>query len=175
VARRAPGDLLRSARGHDVPAGRAALGPEVDQPIRRLEDVKVVLDHDDGVTAGPEAEEDLEQSVDVGEVETGRRLVEEEEGLAGRGSGELERDLDPLGLPARKGRRALAELHVAETDVLQELEAMLDPSVIPEEVERLVDRHVEDVRDRLAFELHLEGLGVEPLAAALLARDVHVG
>src|SRR6266566_2562618 len=41
--------LLRdSARDHAA-ARVAALGPEVDHPVRRLHDVEVVLDHDDGV------------------------------------------------------------------------------------------------------------------------------
>src|SRR3954469_2603777 len=43
-----------------------------------------------------------------------------------------------------------------------------------EEVERLLDRHLEDVRDRLALEADVERLAVVALAVALLARDVHV-
>ncbi len=44
-----------------------------------------------------------------------------------------------------------------------------------EEVERLLDGHVEHVGDRLALEAHLERLAVVALAVALLARDVDVG
>src|SRR3954469_19730800 len=43
-----------------------------------------------------------------------------------------------------------------------------------EEVERLLDRHVEDVRDRLALEADVERLAVVALAVALLARHVDV-
>ena len=39
----------------------------------------------------------------------------------------------------------------------------------------LVDTHLEDVRDRLALELHLERLRVVALPLADLARDVDVG
>ena len=44
-----------------------------------------------------------------------------------------------------------------------------------EEVERLLDRHLEHVGDRLALEAHLERLAVVALAVALLARHVDVG
>jgi len=42
-------------------------------------------------------------------------------------------------------------------------------------LERLLDRHLEHVRDRLALEPDLERLAVVALAVALLAGDVHVG
>ncbi len=44
-------------------------GPEVDDPVGRLDDVEVVLDDEDGVAAVDEPMEDLEQLLDVGEVE----------------------------------------------------------------------------------------------------------
>ena len=44
-----------------------------------------------------------------------------------------------------------------------------------EELERLLDRHLEHVGDRLALEADLERLAVVALAVALLARHVHVG
>jgi hypothetical protein len=43
-----------------------------------------------------------------------------------------------------------------------------------EEVDGLLHRHVEHVRDRLALEADVERLAVVALAVALLARDVHV-
>jgi hypothetical protein len=44
-----------------------------------------------------------------------------------------------------------------------------------EEVQRLLDRHVEHVGDRLALEQHLERLAVVALALADVAGDVDVG
>ena len=157
------------------PPGVPAFWPEVDQPVGRLEHVHVMLDDDHRVPSRTKPEQHLEETVDVREVEAGRRLVEKVEGLPGRGLRELIGDLDPLGLPTRKRGRALAEPDVAQPDVDQELEARRDPSVVREERERFVHRHVEDVGDRLLLELHLEGLGVEPLPSAFLADNVNVG
>ncbi len=41
----AGGDLLGRAGGDDPSAGLAALGPEVDDPVGRLDHLEVVLDH----------------------------------------------------------------------------------------------------------------------------------
>ena len=76
------GDLLGRALGDDPAAAVPALGPEVDDPVRRLDHVEVVLDHEDRVAGVDEPVEDLEQLLDVGEVEAGRRLVEQVERLA---------------------------------------------------------------------------------------------
>src|SRR6202043_650803 len=43
--------LLRGARGHDFPAERPALGPQIDHPVCRLDNVEIMLDHHDGSAA----------------------------------------------------------------------------------------------------------------------------
>ena len=76
--------------------------------------------------------------------------------------------------PESVGRR-LPELDVAESDVGQRLHVPLDRRDVLEELERLVDAHLEDVGDRAALVLHLQRLAVVPAALADLARDVDVG
>ena len=129
----------------------------------------------DRVAAVDEPMEHLEELLDVGEVEPGRRLVEDVERPAGRPPRQLGRQLDPLRLAARQGRRRLAEMDVAQPDVVQRLELGRDVRHRREEVERLGDRHLEDVGDRLALEVDLERLAVVALALADLARHVDVG
>ena len=68
--------------GDDPAAAGAAFGAEVDDPVGRLDDVEVVLDHDHRVAQRREPVEDFEELADVVEVEAGRRLVEDVEGLA---------------------------------------------------------------------------------------------
>ena len=133
-----------------------------------------MLDDEDRVAAVDEAMEDLEQLLDVGEVEPGRRLVEDVERPAGRPPRQLGRQLDPLRLAARQRRRRLAEVDVAEPDVVERLELGPDVRHRREEVERLGDRHLEDVGDRPALVVDLERLAVVALALADLARDVDV-
>jgi ABC-type lipopolysaccharide export system ATPase subunit len=114
-------DVLRGSDGDDLAPGLAALGAQVDDPVRLLDHVEVVLDHDHRVTGVDESLERLEQLVDVGEMQPGRRLVENVERLARRDLAELGCELHPLCLAARQRRRRLAELDVVEADVVQGL------------------------------------------------------
>ena len=84
-------------------------------------------------------------------------------------------ELHALRLAARQRRRRLADLHVAEAHPLQRRELLADRGHRGEELDRLLDGHVEHVGDRLALELHLERLAVVALALADLAGDVDVG
>ncbi len=49
------GDAIGRALGDDLTAVRSSLRPEVDDPIGGLDDIQVVLDHDDGVARLDEA------------------------------------------------------------------------------------------------------------------------
>src|SRR5512135_1848248 len=71
--------VLGSALRDHAPAAVAAFGPEVDHPVGGLDDVEVVLDHDHGVAVVAQAVQHLQQQVDVVEVQSRRRLVEDEE------------------------------------------------------------------------------------------------
>jgi len=111
-----------------------------------------------------------EQLLDVGEVEAGRRLVEDvDAAVAGHVGGELE----PLPLAAGQGRERLAEAEVAEPDVGQPVEdgtrggrARLPGA---EELPGLGHRHREHLADVAAAEVVFQHRGVEPLPVALLA------
>src|SRR5712664_1044212 len=68
--------LLGSARRDDLPALVSSLGPQVDQPVRGLDDVKVVLDDQQRSAALQQLAERAEQLGDVVEMQTCRRFVE---------------------------------------------------------------------------------------------------
>src|SRR6185369_2987952 len=108
------------------------------------------------------------------EVQAGRRLIEDVQRLARRAPRQLRRQLDPLRLAARQRRGRLAEVDVAEADVEQRLELAGDLRNRSEELERLLDGHLEHVGDRAALVVDLERLAVIARALAHLARDVHV-
>ena len=76
------GDLLGRADGDDLAPGLATFRPEVDEVIGLLDHVEIVLDHEHGVAAVDEPLQHLEQLLDIGEVQSGRRLVEDVERLA---------------------------------------------------------------------------------------------
>ena len=171
----ARGDLLGRAGDDDLAAAVAALGTEVDDAVGGLDDVEVVLDDEHGVAAVDEALQHDEQLAHVVEVQAGGRLVEDVERAPGAAALQLARELHALRLAAGERRRRLAEVDVAETDVVERLELAPDRRDVLEEVERLLDRHVEDVADVLALVGDLERLAVVARALADLARHVDVG
>ena len=168
-------DSLGCPLAHDETTATAALGPEVDQPIRRLDHVEIVLDDENGVALVDQPREDRQQSVHVLEVQTSRRFVEQVHGVTRRTLGQLGRELDPLGLAARERRGTLPEPHVPETDVDERLHVSGDGRLVREEIERLRDRHVENLGDVLPLERDVEGVAVVPGPLAHLARHVDVG
>ena len=84
-------------------------------------------------------------------------------------------ELHALRFAAAQRRRRLAELDVAEADVLQRPKLVRDRRKVLEQRQRLIDGEVEHVGDRLAAVLDLERLAVVAAALALLARHVDVG
>ena len=105
----------------------AGLGAEVHDPIGVLDDLKIVLDHEQAFTGLDEALEDAQQLRHVVEVQAGGRLVEEMssaglvEGLRCR-STTVADEFEALRLAAGKRVERLAEAHVAEAHVGQRLE-----------------------------------------------------
>ena len=96
----APRDGFGSPLRHDAAPRLAALGPEVDYVIGRLDDVQIVLDDHDRVPLIDQLVQDVEQLVRVVEVQAGRRLVEDVERPAGAAPRQLLREFDPLRLAA---------------------------------------------------------------------------
>ena len=70
---------LGRSRRDQLPAFVARFGPEVDHPIGALDHFKVVLDHDQRVAALDQSLKQPHQDRDVVEMQSGRRLVEDEE------------------------------------------------------------------------------------------------
>ena len=77
--------------------------------------------------------------------------------------------------PPTERVRLLADMDVAEADLVQRDELVAHAGHRGEEVDAFLDRHVEHVGDRLALEQHVERLAVVALAVADVAGDVDVG
>ena len=58
-------DLLWCALGHDAAAAVAALRAEIDDPVGLLDDVKVVLDHQDSVAEFRQAAQNVKEFAHV--------------------------------------------------------------------------------------------------------------
>ena len=67
--------LGRAAR-HDVSASVSALRAEVDDVVGTLDDVEIVLNDHDGMSAFDECAEHVDEAADIVVVQAGGRLVE---------------------------------------------------------------------------------------------------
>src|SRR5213075_2947611 len=104
-----------------------------------------------------------------------RRLIQDVQGATRIPLGELSRELHALGFAAREGRRRLSEMDVSESYVVEQFEFRPDTRLMLEEIERLRDRQVEHIGDRLSFITDLQRFTIVPPAFTDLARDVDVG
>ena len=97
------------------PPSCAAFGAKVDDPVGRLDHLDVVFDHEHRVAGLDETVQHLQEQLDVGEMQPGRRFVEQIEGPAGALLDQFAGELDPLGLAAGERGRRLAELHIVQS------------------------------------------------------------
>src|SRR4051794_5939278 len=167
-------DLFRGSRGDDRSATSTALGSEIHDPIRRLDHVEIVLDHQYRVPAIDEPVQHVQEQTDVLEMQTSRGLVEDVQSPPRIALRELGRELYPLRLTARKRRGALTEVDITKADVVDRFQLLPDAGLILEEMQRILDRELQHVGDALAAESNLERLAVVALALAHLARHVDV-
>ena len=92
------GHLLRRAGRHDNAAVFAAFGPQVDQIVRCLDDIEVVLDDEQRVPRLEQLPERGQQLRDVVEMQARGRLVEDVQQPFTAVRRQVRRDLDPLSL-----------------------------------------------------------------------------
>ena len=185
VASGAGRDLLRRAGADDLAAGIPTLGPQVDDPVRRPDDVEVVFDHHQGVPLGLQPPEGLKKDGDVGEVQARGRFVEKKEQalaglLSGPDTGQMAGQLEALRLSAAQGRDGLAEVKVVEPHRRQRFEGAQHGGGVREEDESFGNRQFEDIGDRPCLlplggdHLHLQHLGAVTPPVAVGAAQVDV-
>src|SRR5439155_4901485 len=78
-------------------------------------------------------------------------------------------------LAARERGRRLAEMNVPQADALERLDLAPERRDRAQEIERLLDRHLEHVCDRAALVLHLERLAIVAPPVAQVAADEDIG
>ena len=106
-------NLFGSSHGHDLPTSSAPFGPQIDQPIRGLDHVQIMFDHDDRVAPIHQSIQDIQQPANVVKVQSGGRFVQQIKCLTGIDAGQLSGQFDPLRFAAGKGRGGLTERQVA--------------------------------------------------------------
>ena len=163
--------LLGGSEAEDLSAPGSALGPEVDQVVGGLDELEVVLDHEDGVPLVDQPLEGPHQPPHVLHVQPRRGLVQKEQGLTLGSLRQVGHQLDALGFPPGERRRGLAEGQVPEAHVHHQPQRSGDEGVVVEELDSVLHGHREHVGDGPLAVAHVEGLLLEALPAALLARN----
>ena len=163
-----------------LPPLRPGVGADFDQPVGGFQDVEIVLDDDDAVAAIDQRLQNAEEAFDVVAVQTGGRLVEEQQGAGGwpdlRGfafdggvcscgrplnASEIADELQPLRFAAAERVERLAEREVAEADRIEAGESRVNRGVLGEERQRIGHAGREQVGDGAAVPLNREDLGFE--------------
>ena len=122
----------RRAQARDIPRERdlAAVTPragtEVDDVVGDLDDLGLVLDDEDRVALVAQTQEHLVHALDVVRVQTHRGLVEHV-GDVRETRAEVPDHLRALRLAARQRPRRAVERQIAETDLDERVEGLLQP------------------------------------------------
>ena len=108
-------DFFRRAGDDYLSAVSSGFRAKVDDMIRTFDDIKVVLNHNDGVARTDESLEDFQQHASVIEVEAGGGLVEDEQACFPvlpsplRFGEQVADELEALAFPAAQCVERLAE------------------------------------------------------------------
>ena len=159
----------------DRAALRAGAGTEVDDVVGDRDRLRLVLDDEHGVALVAQLQQQLVHPLDVVRVQADRRLVEDV-GDVGERRPEVADHLGALRLSAGQRARRPVEREVAEPDLRERVEQVLQPGEQrrhrrlverPDPVGQVADLHRAEVGDVLALDLRRPGLLAEPGAVAL--------
>ena len=138
-------------------------------------DIQIVFDHHDRIALIDQFMKHFQQLSHILEMQTRRRLVQDIERAPRAPLRQLFRQLHPLRLAARQGRRLLAHLDIAQTHTHQRVHLLADRGHRLEEFLRILDRHIQNVGNAFALEVDLQSFAVVTFAPAGLAFDIDVG
>ncbi len=133
-----------------------------------------MFDHHHGIAGIDETVQHLQQLLNVIEVQSRRRLVENVKRLPRAAPAKFAGQLDALRLAARQGRGGLAELDVVESHVVQRLQHRLNARDIAEQFQPFLHVHLQHFMDALALEANLQRLAVEATALAHRTGHPHI-
>ena len=91
-------DFFGSARGHKLSTFISPLRPKVNNIIRGLDHIKIMLDHQNAVPLIHQRLQDLDEAINIREMKPRRGLIEDIKSTAGGPLRKLGRQFDALGL-----------------------------------------------------------------------------
>ena len=108
-------------------------------------------------------------------MQTSGRLIENIERLASRAPAQLGSKFDTLRLTTAKGRGGLAELNIAKAHLVDRCQLASNCRNISKELTGLLDRHIQDVANRLTFVGDLKRLTIIAFTMTLGALNIDIG
>ena len=167
-------NFLRRTSADNFAAALASFGTQIDDPIRALDHLEIVLDHDERVTGVAQFHQHLQQFFDIGEMQAGRRFVQNVNGATGRLLRQFGREFHPLRFAAGKRRAGLAELQISEPTSSNAFSLSETAGTLRKKRAASSTVMFEHVGDIFAFVGNLECLAIITLAVADLALDINV-
>lgn len=95
-------DFPNRSGNHDLTPIVTAFGPQVNNMIRRLNDIQVMLDNDDSVSRVHQLFEYLNQMVYIGKMKAGGRLIQNIKSMACGSFPKFSRQFYPLSFPPER-------------------------------------------------------------------------
>jgi len=142
--------------------------------IGDLDDVEVMFNDNDSISAVGEFVQHFQQQSDVLEVQARRWFVEDVERAARIAFGEFRSQFDALAFTSGQRGTGLSERQVSQSDFLDGSQFLVDIRNVFEKFHGGVDRHVQYLVDVPAFVAYLQRLAVVAVATAGPAADVDV-
>ncbi len=123
-----------------------SLRTKVDHKVSRFDHIQIVLDDHDGMPMVNQPIEAHEQPIDVGEVQTGRWLIENVEIVfTAFELRQLASKFDALSFTAGEDRGRMADRDVSQPKVIQDRNLAGDRWLIPEELDAFFNRQIQDL------------------------------
>ena len=117
--------LRRSFKYYGAPAV-SALRSQIDDMIRAFDHIKIVFDHDHGITKLYQLVQNVDQAMNVSNVKSCRRLIEDINGIPRTTLAQFGRQLDALRFTAGERRCRLTEFDISQPDVKKRLDTVPD-------------------------------------------------
>ena len=166
--------LLWRPLGDQLATTITTIWPEVNHPVGGLDHIKVVLDHDDAISAVNESVQHLKEALNIGEVQASGRLIKDVRRATGGATRKFGRELDALRLATRERGSWLTKAQIAEAHLAQGLETIADGRDRIKALQCIFNLQIKDVRDRHPLPGDIERLAVVALTAAGFAGDIDV-
>ena len=107
-------------------------------------------------------------------MQTGRRFIQNVDGLSGSSSGKLCRQLDTLRLASGQLCGRLAQLDIGKSHFVQCVDLPCDGRNIFEELRSFLHGHIQNIKNALSFIFDIQCLSIITFSAANFARNIHI-